>query len=150
MTAAANPCPVCRSADTAILDARVEVPVLMNRLYATPQAARAAARGPLELVRCRACGFVWNSAFRAELIEYDGDYENDQTHSEVFARHFRERAEAVVAAAPGDGSSSRLRLWPAIDWAPPRDSIPPGVARRATGPAARASTNAISTPQPPG
>jgi len=110
MTAAANPCPVCRSADTAILDARVEVPVLMNRLYATPQAARAAARGPLELVRCRACGFVWNSAFRAELIEYDGDYENDQTHSEVFARHFRERAEAVVAAAPAGGNVDFLEI----------------------------------------
>jgi Methyltransferase domain/C-methyltransferase C-terminal domain len=94
------PCPICRSTSTALLEARVEVPVLMNRLYDTPAAARAAVRGPLELVRCRACGFVWNSAFRAELIAYDGDYENDQTHSGVFARHFRERAEAVVAAAP--------------------------------------------------
>jgi SAM-dependent methyltransferase len=84
--------------------------VLMNRLYATPQAARAAARGPLELVRCRACGFVWNGAFRPELIAYDGDYENDQTHSDVFARHFRERAQAVVAAAPAGGSVDFLEI----------------------------------------
>ncbi len=93
-------CPVCRSAETAPLGEPVEAPVLMNRLYDTPDAARAAARGPLALARCQACGFVWNSAFRAELIAYDGDYENDQTHSGVFARHFRERAEAVVAATP--------------------------------------------------
>jgi SAM-dependent methyltransferase len=104
------PCPVCHSSDTAVLDARVEVPVLMNRLYATPDAARAAALGPLELVRCGACGFVWNSAFRPELIAYDGDYENDQTHSAVFAGHFRERAQAVVAAAPAGGSVDYLEI----------------------------------------
>jgi SAM-dependent methyltransferase len=103
-------CPVCRSRDTAALDARVEVPVLMNRLYATPDAARSASLGPLELVRCRGCGFVWNSAFRPELIAYDGDYENDQTHSAVFASHFRERAQAVVAAAPAGGCVDYLEI----------------------------------------
>jgi SAM-dependent methyltransferase len=105
-----NPCPVCRATDTPVLEARTEVPVLMNRLYATPEAARAAARGPLELVRCRACGFVWNGAFQPELIAYDGDYENDQTHSAVFARHVRERAEAVVAAAPAGGNVDVLEI----------------------------------------
>ena len=105
-----TPCPVCRSPDTGLLAARVEAPVLMNRLYATPEAARAAARGPLELARCRACGFVWNRAFRPELIAYDGDYENDQTHSAVFARHVRERAEAVAAAAPAGASVDVLEI----------------------------------------
>jgi hypothetical protein len=105
-----TPCPVCRSSDTAILEARVDVPVLMNRLYATPQGARAAALGPLELVRCRGCGFVWNRAFRAELIAYDGDYENDQTHSAVFAGHFRERAQVVVAAAPAGENVDYLEI----------------------------------------
>jgi SAM-dependent methyltransferase len=105
-----TPCPICRSSDTAALDARVEVPVLMNRLYATPEAARAAARGQLEPVRCRACRFVWNGAFRAELIEYDGDYENDQTYSAVFSNHFRERAQTVVAASPAGESVDFLEI----------------------------------------
>ena len=75
----------------------------MNRLYATAADARAAPRGPLALLRCRACGFVWNAAFSAKFIAYDEAYENDQSHSRVFHAHIEERVRDVIAArAPID------------------------------------------------
>lgn len=93
-------CPICSAPDPVRLDARDDVPVLMNRLYATAQAGREAARGPLSLRGCAACGFVWNAAFDPDLIVYDADYENDQTHSPAFTRHVHARACDVVSAAP--------------------------------------------------
>ncbi len=92
-------CPVCASRETADLDEGFDAPVLMNRLYANPAEARAAPRGHLAFAGCRACGFVWNRAFEPEKIVYDGDYENDQTHSPAFAAHVEDRARDVIAGA---------------------------------------------------
>jgi len=92
-------CPVCTTKGPVALDTPCEVPVLMNRLYATAANACAARRGPLTLLRCRKCGFVWNEAFRDELITYDETYENDQTYSTVFHSHIEERVRDVIAAS---------------------------------------------------
>src|SRR6476620_6404652 len=93
-------CPVCDETRPISLNGAAEVPVIMNRVYATCAAARAVPRGLLELMGCRVCGFVWNRAFQAKLITYDGDYENDQTHSPAFAAYLHARATDVVAAVP--------------------------------------------------
>jgi hypothetical protein len=93
-----DPCPICAATGSIALEARIEVPVIINRVHATAEAARAAPCGPLELIGCQTCGFVWNRGFRAELIAYDADYENDQTHSSAFAAHLRARATDVIAA----------------------------------------------------
>lgn len=98
----AESCPICSSRALARLDARADVPILMNRLYPTAEEARQARRGPLELVGCAECGFVWNAAFDPALIVYDADYENDQTHSPAFASHVAARAQDVIAAAADD------------------------------------------------
>ena len=95
-----EPCPVCEADVPASLNEPVSVPVLMHRLYATSAEGRAAARGTLALVGCRRCGFVWNRAFRSDIIAYDEGYENDQSHSPAFHAHIGERARAVVAAMP--------------------------------------------------
>lgn len=94
-------CPVCCSRDTFVGVDRRSVPILMNRLYATAAEARAVPRGDLRIRFCRDCGFAWNTAFDPALIVYDAHYENDQTHSPAFLAHVRERADAVIAAAPG-------------------------------------------------
>jgi SAM-dependent methyltransferase len=95
------PCPVCASSRTFALAEASDVPILMNRLYATAAAARAAQSGPLRLTRCADCGFTWNRDFRPELIVYDEDYENDQTCSGVFQAHVERLANDVIdAAAP--------------------------------------------------
>ncbi len=96
---AGAPCPVCGSSHSFALAEASNVPVLMNRVYASAAAARAAPSGPLRLTRCAHCGFTWNRDFRPELIVYDGDYENDQTCSGVFREHAERLAGDVIGAA---------------------------------------------------
>jgi len=103
-------CPVCRSVDALPIDRRPRVPVLMNRVYASPEEARSARFGTLDIRACGQCGFAWNSAFDPGLIEYDESYENDQTYSPVFLAHVKSRAAAVVAAIPTDEPIDYLEI----------------------------------------
>jgi SAM-dependent methyltransferase len=98
-----RPCPICFAGSAVALDAPTEVPVLMNRLCSTFADARAVRRGPLELLRCQNCGFTWNARFKADIISYDGAYENDQSHSEVFKNHVEDLIKEIIATpAPID------------------------------------------------
>jgi len=69
-----------------------QLPALQNRMFATAQAARDCARGDVVLVQSLATGLIFNAAFRAELVEYAADYQNEQGLSAAFARHL----DAVV------------------------------------------------------
>lgn len=93
-------CPICSATDLAQLDARADVPILMNRCYPSAEEGRRAKKGSLALTGCKACGFVWNAAFDPSLIVYDATYENDQTHSPAFSSHLNDRARDVAAAVP--------------------------------------------------
>jgi SAM-dependent methyltransferase len=103
-------CPICAATGPVALGARSEVPVILNRTYATAEAARAAPRGALQLKGCTTCGFVWNCDFDAALIAYDSDYENDQAYSSAFAAHLRTRAADVIAAIPDDRKIDYLEI----------------------------------------
>ncbi|MCP5081976.1 MAG: methyltransferase domain-containing protein [Alphaproteobacteria bacterium] len=94
----ADSCPVCNGFQTFSIEHRDRVPVLMNRLYPTKEAARAAPCGVLNFICCKACGFAWNRLFEPHLVDYDEDYENDQSHSPVFLSHIKARAQDVVDA----------------------------------------------------
>jgi len=72
------------------------VPVHQNLLYPTQEAAVAAQRGELDMRGCRQCGFVFNAAFDAELLEYGPEYENSQHHSAAFAEHLDAMVERIV------------------------------------------------------
>lgn len=91
-------CPVCKGRRHALLDHRPSTPVLMHRLYGSPEEAAKAPTGQVELLRCEGCGFAFNAAFDPALMVYDPAYDNAQTHSEVFRRHVDERAELVIEA----------------------------------------------------
>jgi hypothetical protein len=95
-------CPVCGSTDSFETMRRTNVPVLMNRLYATPAAARSAPAGELDIRSCGSCGFSWNIAFDPGIVVYDGEYENNQTHSNVFNSHLTKRADDIVASIAHD------------------------------------------------
>lgn len=97
-------CMLCRQHTVVEVYRRDDVPTMQNRLYRTESAARAAARGDLELVGCVACGFIGNAAFRSELVPYDESYENDQTVSTRFATHMSSMAARVARACPEGGT----------------------------------------------
>ncbi|MCP5433088.1 MAG: methyltransferase domain-containing protein [Alphaproteobacteria bacterium] len=93
-------CPVCSSRNGRLLHAAAGVPIFMNRLFDSAVEARRTPTGPLEIVNCVDCGFAWNSSFDASLIVYDGEYENDQTHSPAFRAHVHERIGDILSAIP--------------------------------------------------
>jgi hypothetical protein len=75
---------------------RRAVPVHQNVLFDTATAARAVARGELDVRVCPACGFVFNAAFDPGLVDYGPAYENSQNHSPAFIAHLEERAAHLV------------------------------------------------------
>ena len=95
-------CPICDTQAPAAFLQRDGVPVHQNLLFDDPGAARAIARGRLELSACPTCGFVYNRAFDASLLAYGERYENAQDCSPAFAAHMRLLADEIVRAAPED------------------------------------------------
>jgi hypothetical protein len=72
------------------------VPAHQNLLFPTPAAARAAARGTLDLRVCRRCGFVTNAAFDPARLDYGPAYENSQDCSPAFAAYLDGLADRIV------------------------------------------------------
>ena len=94
-------CPLCRAEACLTLLDRPKVAALSNRCYATREAARAAPCGQLKLVQCAACGFVFNCRFDPALINYDTDYESDQSGSPRFTRHLDEIRARLLSFTTG-------------------------------------------------
>jgi len=90
-------CPVCNTDDTELFLQRSSVPVHQNLLCDSPTDAQRLARGELQMRICRGCGFVYNAAFDASLLEYGRQYDNTQTHSAMFQGYVGELVERIVA-----------------------------------------------------
>lgn len=89
-------CPICSHDQSTVFVNRPGVPVHQNLLMASSNAARAVARGDLILRVCHGCGFIWNSAFQENLLQYGADYENTQSCSPAFASHMQELVSRIV------------------------------------------------------
>lgn len=89
-------CPVCTSQKTVCFIEIAATPVHQNLLCESPQAALAVTRGDIELMRCDACGFVFNRLFDPGLMSYGADYENTQTASESFSAYIDETIRHLI------------------------------------------------------
>lgn len=111
-------CPVC-AAPAEVFLRLAEAPVHCHRLQPTPEAARSAPRGPIDLAHCGDCGHVFNAAFDPSLVDYGPGYENPLDHSERFQAFARSLAQGLidrhglrdaVVADIGCGGGGFLRL----------------------------------------
>lgn len=91
-------CPICADRGVRVFDRRERVSILQNRLFETPEEARVARAGRLEMAICEACGFIFNEAFDQASLAYDPSYENDQSQSAVFQAHLGGRIERILDA----------------------------------------------------
>lgn len=91
-----NRCPVCETDAVEEFLRRESVPVHQNLLLDDPESARRLQRGDLAMTVCRQCGFVFNAAFDARLLNYGSAYENTQTHSPVFAEYVDDLVQHLV------------------------------------------------------
>jgi Methyltransferase domain/C-methyltransferase C-terminal domain len=91
-----------------------ELPVHVGLLWTTHEAAIECDRGEMSLTLCRHCGYVWNSSFDIDRLDYAQDYDNSLHHSPKFAAWEAGLAEGLVERhglrgrrlaeiGPGDG-----------------------------------------------
>lgn len=80
-------CLICRSLSIVPILRREQVPVHQNLVFDDQEAAVAVKRGDLDLVLCETCGFIFNRAFDASLLEYGNHYKNPQEDSPTYTRY---------------------------------------------------------------
>ena len=91
-------CPVCKQAATRDVLTLKAIPVLCNSLAQTAQAGRAAPVADLALCLCETCGHLFNRAFDAALLAYDGAYDTTLGHSATFRAYVDGLARHLVGA----------------------------------------------------
>ncbi len=78
-----NLCTMCSSSNICDIYTFDACPLFQNRIYHSFYAAKNATCGPVVLSQCE-CGFVFNRLFDYGLMNYDEDYDNDQSNSDFF------------------------------------------------------------------
>ncbi|HRP92936.1 MAG TPA: class I SAM-dependent methyltransferase [Ignavibacteriaceae bacterium] len=66
------------------------VPVFQNKVYSSKDEAVNAKRGKVELVQSTESGFVFNKEFNSAIMNYDENYQNEQSNSLLFRKHLKE------------------------------------------------------------
>jgi len=89
-------CPICASACVEQFLTRKDVPVHQNLILHDQHSAVTLARGDLSLALCGGCGFVFNRSFDAAKISYGEQYDNTQSHSNVFSDYIDELVGYLV------------------------------------------------------
>ena len=96
VTVSGKQCAACQSFNCRIFYDVQNVPTQQVTLMRTREEATSCKRGDLRLAVCQDCGFVWNSAFDPEALDYQEDYEATQAHSPTFNSFHQRLAEDMV------------------------------------------------------
>jgi SAM-dependent methyltransferase len=80
----ASECPCCGHTQLKVFYSIEAVPVHDVQLHYSRADALGCATGDLKISHCAACGFIWNAAYRAELLDYTHEYESTQACSDTF------------------------------------------------------------------
>jgi len=89
-------CPICSGANIARVLSVKALPVQCNVLFQSREEALGVPEAPVDLVRCRGCGHMFNLAFKAHLTDYRAPYENSLFHSATFQRYAEEQARELI------------------------------------------------------
>lgn len=89
-------CPICATKCNSVLDQRLRVPVLQNRVWPDRVSARSAPAGRLDMRMCANCNFAWNAAFDPKLMAYDSFYDNNQLVSRAFSDHVDAMVQRII------------------------------------------------------
>lgn len=116
---AALRCPVCAADEVSVFWEMDDLPVKCNVLCSTREEALAVPRGDIRLALCPSCGFIYNTAFDPNRMQYDPGYENALHFSHRFREHAENlakrlidkydlREKDILEIACGDGHFLRL------------------------------------------
>ena len=90
-------CPCCTKQENQALFQTCSIPVMPNQLCRTKNEAKAVPRGDIFLVRCGACGTVWNRDYQPERMSYDAKYDNSQDLGQEYQVHFRRMLDFLTS-----------------------------------------------------
>lgn len=79
--------PLTNNNNVEILYKQQEVPLFQNKVYTTQEKAKNAKKIGVKLAQCKDTGFVFSAGFDIEKLEYDEDYQNEQSNSSYFQDH---------------------------------------------------------------
>jgi SAM-dependent methyltransferase len=96
VTVSGTTCPSCSGTDTRVFYEVDNIPVHQVRLVRSKEAALNCPKGDMRMALCHDCGFVWNAAFKPELVTYEDDYESTQAVSPAFNVFHQKLAENLM------------------------------------------------------
>ncbi|MFF2018104.1 class I SAM-dependent methyltransferase [Paenibacillus sp. NPDC058177] len=91
-----NNCPICESTNLKSILTRKGIPAYQNILIDSFEDAKQVLKGNLTLLRCKDCGFVYNSAFDSSKVVYGSDYENTQSYSLYFNNYLNDLVANLI------------------------------------------------------
>lgn len=71
------------------------VPIFQNKVYPTESAALSAEIAEVELVQSPISGFIFNKTFNPDIMNYDINYQNEQSNSPFFQAHLQQVFELL-------------------------------------------------------
>ncbi|GIW22747.1 MAG: hypothetical protein KatS3mg068_1754 [Candidatus Sericytochromatia bacterium] len=80
-------CITCGSKNIRLFYSQKNVPLYQNFLFSSYKDAINCKTGDINLVYCYKCSFIYNSTFKANLIDYSINYENTQFYSGYFQKY---------------------------------------------------------------
>jgi len=89
-------CPSCSCKNTSMFHRVDQVPVHSVLLMTSRDMALNYPKGDIALALCGGCGFIWNTAFDARLLEYSTQYEETQAFSPTFATFHQQLAASLI------------------------------------------------------
>lgn len=93
---AVRTCPACQHGRMTVFHQVAGAPTNSCILWGTPEEAKAARTGEVKLGFCDHCGFICNTAFRPEIVEYSARYEETQGFSGTFNAFHRALATRLI------------------------------------------------------
>jgi len=81
--------------NTEVLYEALDFPIFQNRMYDTPEEARACPKGNICLIQNPETGIVYNRLFRPDLMRYDPRYQIEQAVSPFFQQHLESVARII-------------------------------------------------------
>ncbi|MFX4242248.1 class I SAM-dependent methyltransferase [Aliarcobacter butzleri] len=83
-------CKICKSEDLISLYKIDNLPLFQNKVYISLDIAKSQKVVNVDLCQCNSCGFVFNSLFTNDEMEYDETYQNEQNYSKYFVDYLNE------------------------------------------------------------
>jgi len=72
-----------------------QLPVFQNRMYDTKNDGKKCIKGDVLLTQDMETGLIFNNAFQSDLVQYDGNYQNEQAVSPLFREHLNDVSEII-------------------------------------------------------